>query len=278
MKVAYLGIPGSYSYIAAQKYFGSSVSMVGLNNFKQIFDSVSSDKVNVGLVPVENSLTGSIYQTYDLLLERKLKIVGETILKIKHCLLINQIKINNKTQMLKKIRVCFSHPEAIKQCQSFFEKHKNIKPVFVSDTASAAKQLKIKKSEKACVISNAETAKLYGLSILRDDVQDNPNNYTRFVVVSRDSEQNGNKVSLIFSVVHKPGSLVKILEPYADLGLNLTKIESRPVAGKPWEYIFIVDFELNDSSDLHKVLGQMKNHANFIKVLGRFEKGKIYES
>ena len=252
--------------------------MLSLNNFNQIFETVSSDSVDVGVVPLENSLTGSIYQTYDLLLDGNLKITGEVFLKINHCLLVkNSNKVSNKLT-LSNLRLCYSHPEAIKQCLSFFEKYKNIKPVFAEDTASAAQHLSLTKDEKSSAIANKMSADLYGLRLLIEDIADNPNNFTRFVVVSKSAEIGGNKVSLVFSVVHKPGSLVKILKPYAELGLNLTKIESRPVVGKPWEYLFIVDFELNDKSDLLKVLEQMKKHAIFIKVLGRFKKGKVYES
>lgn len=276
-KIAYLGIAGSYSFIAAQKYFGS-VTMSGKNSFTDIFKAVSTHQADAGIVPLENSLTGSIYQTYDLLNSFRLKIVGEIILKIRHCLLINPTAMDKK-RLFAKIWKCYSHPEAIKQCQAFFDKNKQITPVYTNDTASAAKKLAYAKELEASAIASRQTAKIYNLSILDRDLADNQNNYTRFVLISSNACKRGDKVSLIFSVKHMPGSLVKVLEPYAKYGLNLTKIESRPVVAKPWEYIFFVDLELNKGDEaLSQVLKEMKDRVNFIKILGRYKKGETHES
>ena len=278
-KVAYLGIAGSYSFIAAQKYFGEEITMIGQNSFADIFTAIKNHRADTGIVPLENSITGSIYQTYDLLHCSNLKITGEIILKIRHCLLVNQSAVCDKKMLLRKIRKCYSHPEAVKQCQMFFDNNLQIKPVYTSDTASAAKNLAEVKISQVSAIASGETAKIYNLTILRENLADNQNNYTRFVIIGDKRIKEGNKVSLIFSVRHIPGSLVKVLTPYAKYGMNLTKIESRPVTGKPWEYVFFVDLELNKGEDvLSSVLAEMKDRVNFIKVLGKYKKGETHES
>ncbi len=274
MKVAYLGLPGSYTFLAAKNYFRTLNSkFVSFKSFADIFKDVSRGSIDMGIVPLENSLTGSIYQIYDLLLTSDLKIIGEVMLKIDHCLLLkNELSLKN-------IKICYSHIEAIKQCQKFFDKYRNISPVYVEDSASAAKKVAKSKNKYISAIANKYTAELYNLKVVFENIQDNRNNYTRFIIIGNGGKSNGDKVSLIFSVEHQPGSLLRALMPYARMGLNLTKIESRPLFGKPWEYIFFVDFMLNKKENsLTLLLSQMKEHVKFVKVLGKYPQGKIYES
>lgn len=276
MKIAYLGIPGSYSFIAAEKYFSKKSMFIQNNSISEVMQKVSAKICDFGIVPLENSTTGSIVETYDCLIDSKISIVGEIVLHIHHHLLGMGGKVG---QSLNRISTCYSHPQAIDQCQKFFKKHSRIKPVLTSDTATGARMIVQLNSDTNAAIGANQAAKLYGLQIWQKRIEDNPNNFTRFAVIAKTGKKRGNKISLVFSVEHKPGSLFRTLEPYARLGLNLTKIESRPVFGKPWEYIFFLDFEIGKrKNQLSKLLSEMKEHVNFLKVLGRYNKGKIYET
>ena len=195
-------------------------------------------------------------------------------MKIKHHLLVKRKGIS-----LIKLQYCYAHSESLKQCHNFFLLNKNIKPVYAQDSASAAEMLSKKRSNNYCAIASRQAAEINKLNILDTKVQNDDDNYTRFAIISRRPNKSGNKASIIFSVVHEPGSLLRTLKPYAEAGLNLTKIESRPIIGKSWEYIFIVDFLLNkDTGKLNKVLKEMKKTANLLKLLGLYDTGKIYES
>ena len=269
-KVGYLGIPGSNTYLAGKKYFGEKSDMTALDTVKDIFEKVKNDSF-YGVVPVENSTTGSIFDTFDSLLNTDVSIIGEIVLHIHHNIL-------SKSKSINTINKCFSHPQAIQQCTSFFRSHSTIKPFFTKDTASAAQQVSLSNKDESA-IGNREAARIYGLNILEVNVEDNPNNYTRFAVIGNDPNKTGDKVTLSFSVEHKPGSLFATLSPYCRFGLNLTKIESRPVFGKPWEYIFIVDLEIPGKfKEFAKVLEEMKENVNFLKILGIYRKGVVYES
>lgn len=273
-KIAYLGISGSFSFIAVKKYFGKKVNMLGKVSIKNVFVDLMNHKANYGVVPVENSTTGSILETYDQLMENNLFICGEVRLKIHHNLLVANKKTN-----IDKIKKCYSHPQAISQCESFFESHQWIKPVLTSDTGAAAEIVAKNKKDGEAALASRETAKIYNLEVLKTSIEDNKNNFTRFVIIGLDKNKSGNKASIVFSVKHIPGSLFKALRPYASLGLNLTKIESRPLFGKTWEYIFFVDFEINNNlARFMEMVRQMQEVTEFITVLGIYNKGKTYET
>ncbi len=273
--VHYLGQPGSYSFLAAMNYFKNVNNLVGSDSFENIFSNLKEKESDYGIIPIENSLTGSITQNYDLLMKSNCFIAGEILLKIKHHLLV---KKESKTT-LTNLKYCYAHSESLKQCHNFFLLNKNIKPVFAEDSASAAMLLRKNNSNIYCAIASCQAAEINKLKMLDIQVQNDDDNYTRFAVISRHPNKRGNKASIIFSVVHEPGSLLMTLAPYAEAGLNLTKIESRPIIGKPWEYIFIVDFIIqNDTGKLNKVLKKMKKNTNYLKLLGLYDTGKIYES
>lgn len=273
-KVAYFGIPGSYSYLAGNIYFSDNSIFIKNDSIHEVMEKVEKGESEYGVVPLENTTTGSIAETYDHLLESDLSIVGEVVLHIHHHLLVPK-----DIQSLKFVKRCYSHQQAIMQCRNFFIQNKNIRPVLTSDTASAAKLISEAKKIGNSAIASKRTAGLYNLKILDKNIEDNAHNYTRFVIVSKKAYENGNKISILFSVEHKPGSLFNSLSPYARLGLNLTKIESRPVFGKPWEYIFFIDFEIkNKEKELNTVIEEMKEHVNFLKILGRYKKGTVYET
>ncbi len=274
-KITYLGIPGSFSFIAAQKYFGRKIAMLSSNTIKDVFKHLANKRADYGVVPVENSTTGSILETYDQLLESKLSISGEIILKIHHQLLVHKKQTN-----ITSLKTVYSHPQAILQCENFLSNYPALTPAFTSDTASAAEIIAKRNKSAEAAISGNEAAEIYGLKILAKNIEDNKNNFTRFVVISRQRNQTGNKISLAFSIAHVPGSLFRTLKAYAENNLNLTKIESRPVFGKPWEYIFFIDFEIrpNQKKQLKLTLTEMKENCRFINILGRYQKGKIYET
>ena len=273
-KIASLGILGSFSFIAAQKYFGKKVNLLGKHSIKNVFADLVQQKTDYGVVPVENSTTGSILETYDQLMENNLSICGEIRLKIHHNLLCL-----NKNTKIKNLKKCYSHPQAISQCETFFETNPHIKPVLTSDTATAAQLLIKNKKINEAAIASRETAKIYGLKILKKNIEDNKNNFTRFVVIGTKKNKSGDKASIVFSVKHIPGSLFSALRPYTNLGLNLTKIESRPLFGKIWEYIFFVDFEINHNlGSFTEIIRQMKEVTEFITVLGIYDKGETYET
>lgn len=270
-KVAYLGIPGSNTFIAGQKYFGKKIHMKPFVSINKIIQIVSTDSSLCGIIPLENSTTGSILESFDSLVNSSVSITGEIIMHIHHNLLSKEKNIIGTEK-------CLSHPQAIAQCSSFFTNHPDLVPVATIDTATAARQISISNS-KDCAIAGKEAAKIYKLNILEENIEDNSHNYTRFAIVSKTANTNGEKVSLVFSVEHKPGSLFATLEPYSKHSLNLTKIESRPVFGKPWEYIFFVDLEIGDKKDqFDRVLYEMKENVNFLRILGFYRKGDIYES
>lgn len=273
-KIAYLGIPGSFSFIAAQKYIGDEVNMIGNKTIKEVFMNIRNHKSDFGVVPVENSTTGSILETYDQLMDSVLTICGEVRLKIHHNLLVS-----GKDTKINDIKKCFSHPQAISQCESFFEKHNRIKPVLATDTATAAEMIANNNRKDESAIASHDTAKIYNLRILRKNIEDNKNNFTRFVIISSQPKKSGNKASIVFSVKHIPGSLFHALRSYSSLGLNLTKIESRPLFGKTWEYIFFADFDIeNKNESFNEMIREMKETTEFINILGVYDKGETYET
>lgn len=271
-KLFYLGIPGSNSFLAANIY-DKKACFSGCKSISDIFTGVSRNKNSLGIVPIENSTTGSISDTFDTLVNKDLLICGEIVLRIHHQLLMksNDVKIEM-------IKHCYSHPQAIGQCQKLVKRMKKVTVVYSSDTASSAKLLSEKGGRYDAVIANRSCAQLYNLKIIKEEIEDNRENFTRFFVIGHKSVRKGNKVSFVFSVAHQPGSLVATLLPFAKWKLNLTKIESRPIPSKPWEYLFFVDMEINRKDIFIRAVNEIRKSTNFIKILGYYPKGKIYET
>lgn len=269
--IAYQGIPGSFSHTAAQDYFGkdtpSADEFIGTNQFKEIFELVKNEKADFGIVPVENSLAGSIYENYDLLAKYKIQVIGEQYLKIEHCLLGIDMDIKN-------IKEVYSHPKALEQCLKFFESHEKINKNIFSDTARAAKFVADKKDVSLGAIASYSAAKLYKLKVIKKNIEDNPDNFTRFLVISNNElkNENADKCSLIFKVPHIPGSLYKALQYIAYKGMNLTKIESRPIHGLPFEYLFYVDVEFNKANiNIQNTLNEFKSKVIGLIILGIYK-------
>ena len=268
MKVAFQGEKGAYSESAVYKFFGEAVEVKPCRDLAEAFESVDRQESKFGVVPVENSLEGSVNQTYDLFLKYDLKVCGEVIVRVSHCLLANT------GTKLEQITTVYSHPQALAQCRNFLERSGwELIPTY--DTAGSAKMLKEKNLQNAAAIASERAAELYGLKILAREIEDNPNNYTRFFVLSKqDSPMTGkDKTSIIFAAAHTPGSLYHALSEFAKRCINLTKIESRPTKQTPWEYNFYLDFEGHRSEQrCIEALEALKEYSAFIKILGSYPK------
>jgi chorismate mutase/prephenate dehydratase len=268
LKVAFQGEKGAYSEMAVYTFFGKDAEVQPCRDLKDVFESVEKQEAQHGVVPIENSLEGSINQTYDLFLTHDLRVCGEVIVRVSHCLLAN------KGTTLKQIKTVYSHPQALAQCRNFLERSGwELVPTY--DTAGSAKMLKETGLADAAAVASERAAELYGLKILKREIEDNPNNYTRFFVLAKeDSPMTGkDKTSIIFSAAHTPGSLYQALGEFAKRGISLTKIESRPTKQTPWEYNFYLDFEGHRTeSRCTEALNALRNHSTFIKILGSYPK------
>lgn len=269
MKVVFQGIPGSFSHTAAVNLFGQDHIFIGVNQFRKIFELVKEKSADRGVVPIENSLAGSVYENYDLLSRFKLPIVGEYYLEIEHNLLGIEKSVD-----FKDIKEVYSHPKALEQCITFFEKHPWIEKKLFTDTAGAAKFVADSKDPTKAAIASENAAKLYKLPTLKKNIEDNPFNFTRFLVIASKNPTHAkiDKCSLVFTVKHVPGSLVKALKVFADHTVNLVKIESRPIHGKPFEYLFYVDLEFSSNKDeMKSVVEEFKLQTQSTTILGYYQ-------
>jgi chorismate mutase/prephenate dehydratase len=266
VKVAFQGERGAYSESAVYTFFGATADVKPCRDLTEVFESVNKQEAQFGVVPVENSLEGSVNQTYDLFLTYSLKVCGEIIIRISHCL------IANPNTSLEAVKTVYSHPQALAQCRSFLERlGRELIPTY--DTAGSVKMLKEKGLKEAAAVASEKAAEIYGMKILAREIEDNPENYTRFFVLSKeDSPMTGkDKTSIIFAASHTPGSLYHALGEFAKRDINLTKIESRPTRQKPWEYNFYLDFEGHRTEEnCAAALKAVEKSALFIKILGSY--------
>jgi len=268
VKVAFQGEKGAYSEMAVYTFFGKNAEVLPCRDFKGVFENVDKQDAEYGVVPIENSIEGSVNQNYDLFLTYDLKVCGEVVVRVSHCLLAN------RDTKLEQVKTVYSHPQALAQCRNFLERSQwELIPTY--DTAGSAKMLKEKALKDAAAIASERAAELYGLTILAREIEDTPNNYTRFFVLSKeDSPKTGNdKTSIIFGATHTPGSLYNALSEFAKRGVSLTKIESRPTKQTPWEYNFYLDFEGHRTEPkCADALKALRDHSTFIKILGSYPK------
>ena len=266
-KAAFLGEIGTFSHKASTQYFGNQVTAVPAPSFKSIFESVKNGDVDFGVVPVENSLSGSIHENYDLLLEYNLRIVGEITLRIIHHL------VGHPEAKIDTIRRVFSPPIIFQQCRQFLDQHADWELMPVKDTAGAVKAISEKANSADVAIASKEAAKIHGMTVIEEGIETNPRNYTRFVVIGSEPFEKGpkRKSSLIFSTGNQPGALYEVLKIYSENGINLVKLESRPIHGKPWEYMFYVDLEADVESEAFKpILEMLKAKTDYLKILGSY--------
>jgi prephenate dehydratase len=273
MQIAIQGEPGSFSHEAALKLVSDAV-IVPFALSAEVFAALSKGEVDAAVVPIENSLAGSVSEHFDLLLAHDVQVERETLLRIRH----NLIGISGSA--IDHIDRVFSHPVALAQCRRFLAEHPRMEAFAFYDTAGSVKQLVNLRDRHAAAIASEAAAYYYGAQILAANIEDNPENYTRFFLVKpvRRSTKaacapDANKISLAFSVENRPGSLVAALQEMASLGTNLTKIESRPVHGKPWEYIFYVDCQLSHPDEGDRAIEALKPHCAMVKSLGCYKAG-----
>jgi chorismate mutase/prephenate dehydratase len=268
--VAYQGEPGAYSEEAAIRFFGKSTKGMPYENLDRVFEAVETGDAPFAMVPVENSLEGSITRAYDLLLDSPLMVCGETELRISHCL----IALDGAG--LDTIKFVYSHPQALGQSRNFLKKL-NAEIVPASDTAGSVRMIKEQGRLDCAAVASEGAAELYGLKIIAREIEDNPHNFTRFFVLSKeDSPPTGNdKTSIVFSLKHKPGALYDCLGEFAERNVNLTKLESRPTRHQPWEYNFYMDFAGHrEEKGVAEALKALEEHAVFVKILGSYPRAR----
>jgi chorismate mutase/prephenate dehydratase len=266
-RVAFQGEPGAFSEEAVVELLGGGVEPVPRPTFESLFAALDDGAADALMVPLENSLMGSVYRCYDLMLESPLYIVAEVIRHIAHHL------IGCEGASVETVRVVESHPAALAQCERFFSEHPWVARVPADDTAASVRRVVEGGDPTRAAIAGRRAAALYGGAVLREHLEDHEENYTRFVLLSRGPEASmkGDKVSLAIRLAHRPGALHHALEPFAAHGVELLKIESRPIRGRPWQYRFYLDLQTPaDESDLRRAFADLQERAEEVRFLGRY--------
>lgn len=269
IKVSFQGERGAYSEAAAESFFNKVIKTVPEPTFSDVLEDTSSDRTNYSILPVENSLEGSVGESYDLLYLTDLNVIGETYYRIEHCL------IGGGT--LAEIDTIYSHPQALGQCRNFIEKN-NMRTVPAYDTAGSVKMIKELNQKNIACIASKNASKIYDMPIIAENIANKLNNYTRFLILSKNinAESGNDKTSIIFSIKHEPGSLFNIVKNFNANNVNLTKIESRPTRTSIWEYNFYVDFEGHAANPkISKMLKNIQNNTIHLKILGSYPSTRI---
>jgi prephenate dehydratase len=276
MKIAIQGEAGSFHDVAAQQYFaGQVIEIVPCSTFDLTLNSVKEGEADFAMMAIENARAGSILYNYTLIRESGLKILGEHNLRVKQNLMALP---GQKISEIKEIR---SHPIALSQCMLFLNKHPEIVLIESNDTAGSARDISENSLKEVAAIAPANAASLYGLEILAPGIETYTMNYTRFLVIGSETKGNrkGNKTSVCFSLIHKPGSLARVLLKLAEMEINLSKIQSVPKFNGGWEYMFYLDLELGKNSDIESIKNELLEYTTDLEVLGVYKKGdKLYES
>ncbi len=275
LRISYQGEPGAFSEQAALAYFGTSGAAIARESFFDIFNDVASRTSDFAVVPIENSLFGSVHQNYDLLQKFNVFIVGEITLRI----VMNLLALPGVS--LKKIRDVYSHPQALGQSEEFLRKLKNVAIHPYYDTAGAAKMIAREHRTDAAAIASARAAAHYHLNILHNGIESNRQNFTRFLIIARRpvNPKRHAKTSIIFATKNIPGSLFHSLAVFALRNINLLKIESRPMIGAPWEYLFYVDIHADArQKECVNALRHLQELTTYFKNLGSYETGKTISS
>ena len=263
-RVSFQGEHGAYSESAANSFFKEKIDAIPCTTFFDALESTIKDKTEFSVLPVENSLEGSVGESNDLLYSTTLNAVGEVYHKIEHCLI--------GFGKLEEIDTVYSHPQALGQCRNFIQSC-GMKTVPTYDTAGSVEIIKkLNQKEVACIASK-NASEIYDVPVIKENIADKSNNYTRFLILSKNScsASNKDKTSIIFSIKHEPGALHKIIENFHKNQINLTKIESRPKKDTVWEYNFYVDFEGNkESNEISSMLEKIKENTSYFKILGSY--------
>jgi len=263
--VAIQGEAGSFSHAAALEIHGPVLRLVPCPTFVELFRAVETGEATRGIVPIENTLAGSVHENYDLLSAHALHVVAETELRIRHCL------IAPPRTTLPQIRRVASHPVALAQCRHFFLTHPDVVAVPAYDTAGSVRDVMSGEVDADAAIASKLAAELYGADVLAEGLEDHAENYTRFLEIARDPapREQANKTSLMLSLGNTPGTLHRALGVFAARGLNLTKIESRPLPGRPWEYLFYLDVVVTGEG-ISGALEELRAFTSSIRVLGTY--------
>ncbi len=276
--VAFQGEPGAYSEEAALEALGPSIRPLPCPRFEDVFQAVVEGKAHRGIVPIENSLAGSIHRNYDLLLRHSVHIVGEYHYRVRHCLLALP---GTRLEDLEEVR---SHPQALAQCEQSIQRL-GLRPVPAGDTAGSARWVREHQTRTVAAVASRRAAQVYRLQVLMENLEDNPQNYTRFLFIARkpyegpDAEDEAYKTSVVFTLPNRPGSLFKALSVFALRDIDLTKIESRPIPGKPWEYLFYVDFVGHAHRGAgERALNHLAEIAPFLRVLGSYPRHPFHQA
>ena len=268
LKVAFFGAEATYSHLAAREKFGSAVALLSTASIGEVFQEVRQGRVSFGVVPIENSTEGVVAYTLDLLVDSDLQICAEVFLDIHH----NLLSRGGHAGDIEKI---VSHPQALAQCRRWLASH--FPKVEVEEVASTAHAAMMASTDaKLAAISSSLAKEVYGLQMVAENIEDQSNNITRFLIIGRDNSKpsGDDKTSVVFSVKDQPGILHRMLEPFAKSRINLTKIESRPLKDKPWEYMFFIDFKGHkEQSGVKRVIKKLEENCLFLKVLGSYPSG-----
>ncbi len=267
VRVVYQGLEGAYAHDAVCQYFGETCDMYHVESWRDAMEEVKSGKADYAVLPIENSTAGIVSQVYDLLVEYDNYIAAETFVKVEHALL------GTKDAEIDDIKVVYSHPQSLMQSAKFLEEHRGWQQISLSNNAVSAKKVSDENDKTHAAIASVRAAKLYGLKVLKEKVNYSDLNTTRFVIVGKNKvyQESAGKVSICFEIAHESGSLYNILSHFIFNNLNMTKIESRPIEGRKWEYRFFVDFDgkLGDAA-VRNALKGIGAEALSIKVLGNF--------
>ena len=269
---AFQGAAGAYSELAARQLLGADLRLLPSHALEDVFAAVAGGRARYGVVPLENTIAGTVPGVYELLLSHELRIVAETTVAIDHAL------IGTSSMDLADVRRVLSHPVALGQCRDFLRRHPQIEPVAAFDTAGAVRLVVDQDDGASAAIAGRHAAAVYGGKVLAEHLQDHAENWTRFGLLERRlgdrRTTQAQKVLLVFDLRHEPGALVSALQPAAERGINLTKIESRPIATRPFEYRFIVELSGASAQALAEVIAAMADRTASLRVLGEYEPGR----
>ena len=268
-RISFQGERGAYSEAAATAFFADKIETIPCTTFAEVLKNTEDGRSDYSILPIENSLEGSVGESNDLLLGINLSAIGEVYYRIQHCLI--------GTGSIGAIDTIYSHPQALGQCRQFIQEH-SLKTIPCYDTAGSVKIIRdLNKNNIACIASK-RAAEIYDISIIQEGIENNKNNYTRFLVFSKikNDKTENSKTSIVFSVKHESGALYRIINEFYQYKVNLTKIESRPNKDTPWEYNFYVDFEGHqDNSSIKEMMQKLRDSTSFLKILGSYPIAKL---
>lgn len=269
IKIGYQGVKGSFSEEAMIKYFGENHTTTDYEEFEDVFLALKNNEIDYGILPIENSCTGAITTVYDLLVKYGLYIVGE------ECIKIDQNLIGIKGSKFEDIKEIYSHPQGFEQSSEFLNKQNNLRLIPFHNTAISAKYVSELNDKSKAAIASLRAAQIYGLNVIQKEINDKDNNHTKFIIVGRklESSKECNKITVVFSLDNKAGTLYNLLRYFAENNINMIKIESRPTKNEPWQYLLYVDFEGNiENEDVKKAIKLIEEKSEYFKLLGSYKR------